>query len=224
MIEGQGVTSTKLAYIAGVLDGEGTLIIGKWPRKGNRLLGYRGCMAIANTYLPVLEYIQVLLGGSIVLQSKFSGPYAGTRCYSLTFTTNSIRQWLPKLLPYLIIKKTQAEVLLAFLARQASNASAPVSDDLLAFYEECYQRLKEIKRVRFGYVRPQTALVSKSCAQCGKEFQHSLRTPKRLYCSNWCKRKTHWTRSNHRIADGRPAWAVLSHSGVSQVNAENREN
>ena len=223
MLDTIEVTENDLAYIAGLFDGEGTLVVGKYPRY-NKELAYRGFMAIANTYLPVLEEIQSKIGGTIALQKKSSGVYAGSVCYSLTFTTNVIRKWLPRLLPYLKVKKTQAEVLLAFLARQASNASAPVSDDLLAFYEECYQRLKEIKRVRFGYVRPQTALVSKSCAQCGKEFQHSLRTPKRLYCSNWCKRKTHWTRSNHRIADGRPAWAVLSHSGVSQVNAENREN
>ena len=208
MPEGEGVTETQLAYIAGILDGEGTCVIGKCVRD-NRALAYRGYLAIANTYLPVLEWIQNRIGGNIALQDKQGGPYAGTWCYSLSFSANEIRRELPRLLPYLVIKRKQAEVLLSFLARQESNASAPISEGQLAWYEECYQLLKQLKKERFEYRRPPEQVVKQPCAQCGVVFPRSSRTPRRVYCSSWCKRKTHWTRSNARIREGRPAWGSL---------------
>ena len=197
----------KAEYIAGVFDGEGSILIGKYPNKGNRELGYRGYMHIVNTYVPLLEQIQSVYGGKIAFQKQHG---VMTRpCYSLTFSTNEIRHVLPKLLPYLLVKKEQAEVLLAFLERQASNASAPVSDTLLEFYEASYQQMKQLKVVRFEYARPPETCVMVTCAQCEKLFERSSRYPRKLYCSNWCKRKTHWTRSNSRIALGVPAWNRL---------------
>lgn len=215
MLVGEGVTEIQLAYIAGILDGEGTCVIGKYARD-NREMAYRGYMAIANTYLPVLEWIQTRLGGKIALQVKTNGPYAGSRCYSLTFSANEIRRVLPRLLPYLVIKRKQAEVLLSFLARQENNASAPIAIGVLAFYEECYVQLKQLKKERFEYRRPPVRYSEQACCQCGVMFQNSSQTPRRKYCSGWCKRKTHWVRSNARIRDGVPAWSSLQRGVVPE--------
>ena len=196
----------QLAYIAGVLDGEGTILVGKYPRKGNRNLAYRGFLAIGNTHVPLLQFIKGVIGGKIIMQKKSSGDYAGSICYSLSLTTNEIRKWLPELLPFLIVKKEQAEVLLAFLEKQANNASAPVSDELLEFYESCYQKLKALKKVRYEYREPKYSLGFFDCAQCGKKFERTSKAPKRIYCGAWCKKQVHWTRSNNRIRLGIPAW------------------
>lgn len=203
----EGVTSISLEYIAGLFDGEGTLIVGKYPKGDNRVLAYRAFMALVNTYVPILEKVQSLLGGKIAIQKQHG---VMTRaCFVLTFSSNEIRAVLPQLLPYLVIKKEQAEVLLAFLERQASNASAPVSEELLQCYEVAYHKMKQLKVVRFEYIRPPEQFVLVPCAQCGKEFSRSTRYPRKMYCSDWCKRKTHWTRSNRRVAHGLPAWGGL---------------
>ena len=196
----------KLAYIAGLVDGEGTLLIGKYPRNGNKYLGYRGYMGISNTNIPMLLYAKGIIGGKICAQKKATGPYIGSVCYNLSLTTNQIREQLPKILNFLVAKKDQAEVLLAFLDRQASNASAPVSEELLEFYENCYQRLKEMKKVRYSFKEEEFSLGMFDCAQCGEIFERTSKNPKKVYCSVKCKKIVHYTRSNHRISLGIPAW------------------
>ena len=189
----------QLAYIAGVFDGEGCLIIGKYNR-GNKNLSYRAYMAIANTHVPMLEYIQGLIGGKIVEQGK------DKQCFSLSLTTNAIRKWLPQLVPFMVVKQKQAEVLLSFLERQAGNAFAPVSVELLGFYEECYQDMKRMKLIRFEYIRPGYKKETRKCKLCGSEFMWTSKYPKQLYCGKLCKKEVHWTRSNLRIRNGISAW------------------
>ena len=209
MLDTEGVTETELSYIAGFLDGEGSLVVGKYP-KGGRELSYRSFMTVVNTYLPIVEWIQSRVGGKVMVQDPTGkNPYSKLTCYVLTFSPGEIRRVIPRLLPYLIVKKKQAEVLLAFLERQASNASAPVSVELLEFYEQCYQRLKELKRLRFEYIRPAYQTEMRRCQQCGEQFPWSSQSPQKIYCSFRCKKKTHWMRSNRRIALNLPAWGGL---------------
>ena len=191
-----------LAYIAGVVDGEGTLFVGRYPRRGNAQLAYRGYFAVANTHVPMLRHVKAVIGGKIVEQGK------GRGTYSLTLTANEIRKWLPQLLPHLVVKRDQAEVLLAFLERQAGNASAAVSPELLAFYESCYLRLKRLKARRYTFKERRASLGQRACAQCAKPFEAFSNQPQKAYCSNYCKRRIHWTRSNARIRDGVPAWST----------------
>ena len=210
MLETKELTDNQLAYIAGFLDGEGCLMVGKYPKGDSKNLAYRGFMNIANTYVPILEWIQNAVGGKIIRTGKGKSVVKSNMdCYSLTFAAGEMRYWLPKLLPFLKVKKEQAEVLLDFLKRQSDNASAPVSEEILEFYERCYQKLKQLKIVRFEYKRPQYQLVEKLCKQCGAEFQWSSQSPKKIYCSRRCKKIVHYTRSNRRIALGVKPWASL---------------
>ena len=195
------------AYVAGVFDGEGTLVVGRHTRKGNRGLAFRAHMAIADTHVPLLQAVKAFVGGGKIIIQGRKG------CYSLSFSTSEIRRILPQMLPHLIVKHEQAEVLLRFLGAQSGNASAPLTPQLGAFYQECRTRLEKLKRVRYTFKEPVLALPPRVCEQCGKPFKLTSKTPRKRYCSLYCKRKTHWTRSNARIRDGRPAWGVL-HGGV----------
>jgi len=194
------------AYIAGIFDGEGCLMVGKYPNKGNKNLGYRSFMSLANTNIPLLVYVKGIIGGKIVKQS-IKGRYAGSFCYTLTLSSNEVRKCLPNLINYLIVKKEQAEVLLSFLERQANNASAPVSDELLNFYESCYQKLKDLKKIRYEFKEEIKSLGVFDCAQCGEKFERTSKNPRKIYCSLKCKKIVHYTRSNNRIRLGIPAWA-----------------
>lgn len=188
----------QLAYIAGIFDGEGTLVIGKYPRPDTQNLGYRAYMAFSNTHVPLLQYLKSVVGGKII--------HMKNGCYTLTLTTSEIRRWLPEILPFLIVKKEQAEELLTFLDRQANNSFAPVSDKLLSFYEKSYQRMKVLKKERFIFKEKLISLGIRECAQCNKKFETFSNHPKKIYCSVKCKKIVHYTRSNRRISLGIPAW------------------
>ena len=180
-------------------------MVGKYPRSGNKNLAYRGFMGIANTNIPLLVYLKGIVGGKII-RMKISGNYSNSACYTLSLTTSEIRKCLPLIKEYLIVKKEQAEVLLDFLEKQSINASAPVSDKLLEFYESCYQKLKDLKKIRYEFKEQEISLGIFDCVKCGIKFEKTSRYPKKIYCSVKCKNVVHYTRSNQRIRLGIPAW------------------
>lgn len=174
-------------------------MVGKYPRKENKNLAYRGFMTITNTNLPLLEYLKSVIGGKITAHNE-------EFCYELKLSANEIRNWLPQILPFLIVKEEQAKVLLDFLDKQAKNAFAPVSEKLLMFYERSYSKLKELKKVRYQLSDQSFSMGYFDCAQCGNKFERTSRHPKKIYCSIKCKKVVHYTRSNKRIRLGIPAW------------------
>ena len=183
-------------YLAGLIDGEGCLMISKATRIAEAKRGIKFCpvMSVANNYLPLMEKIMLQFGGKIRNQGK---PIQ--KVYNIYFSSNEIRELLPKLLPYLIVKKSQAEILLSYLEKMQQNGYRNISDELFAFYEECYEKLKQIKRIRFDYDKTPKEIGKLICPICKKEFIVFSNHPHKKFCSTSCKLKDCWTRSNARI-------------------------
>lgn len=109
-------------YIAGILDGEGSIIISKLNRPENRA----GCrfvpfISITNTHKGMLEFIINTTGyGRLHLKneagySKYKDIKATKDCYVWQIKHSQVGELLTKLLPYMVIKKAQAENVLEFL-------------------------------------------------------------------------------------------------------------
>lgn len=191
----KALTSNQLAYIAGLFDGEGTLVIGKYPIRSQKNLAYRGFMALANTHVPTLLHIKSLIGGRIVEQG------IGKKCYSLTLSANEIRAVLPELLPYLMIKKEQAEVMLRFFERQASRNFGLLSQADLEFYEFCYKKVKSLKKDRFSFKESFKILGKRKCAVCEIFFEVTSKNSSKTYCSRYHLEKARWTRYNKLVSE-----------------------
>jgi hypothetical protein len=110
------MTATEAAYVAGFVDGEGTISVIKAKRRGNRA-GYRlqPYFVIPNTNTEVLDAIIAMCGNGRLLQQ--TNPLLPTHktLYSIRFSPNQIRHLLPQLMPYLIVKSKQAAYLMEFL-------------------------------------------------------------------------------------------------------------
>lgn len=99
---------TIYAYMAGILDGEGYLGLGKWKQKRYKHnYTYKTRIVISNCDLKLLEWLQDKFGGYITKKSKKPHWKQG---YNLQI--GNIQQWLPKVIPYLITKKDKAKLLL----------------------------------------------------------------------------------------------------------------
>ena len=183
----KGLTSEQLAYIAGLFDGEGTLVIGKYFIKRQVNPAYRGFMAITNTHVPTLQYVKSLIGGKIVQQGM------GRKCYSLSLSANEIRNVLPELLPYFSIKKDQAEVMLKFLEKQASRNFGLLSKEHLEYCEYCYLTIKRQKLKRYDFKEKVFSLGIKKCTECEGTFEVTSKSPKKRYCSEKCAKHRRWT-------------------------------
>lgn len=104
-------TSSNLdhAYLAGFFDGEGSVSIINFEGHGHRQFASR--LNVTNTDLPTLELYKKIYGGSI---RKHSKPRMQT--YRWELRKNEDRQhFLLSVLPYLIVKKEEASIVLDFL-------------------------------------------------------------------------------------------------------------
>ena len=115
------MSTSEAAYVAGVLDGEGCLTIGRAATKETRTgYVYGAIMMISNTHLPALKAIAEICGNGRIKQQLRKND-AHKPVYRLDFTANQIRHVLPQLRQHLLIKPAQADILLSFLSERVSG-------------------------------------------------------------------------------------------------------
>jgi hypothetical protein len=116
---------TRFAYIAGIVDGEGHLTIGKTKRpdnsNGSYSFHYTANVGVTNTYKPLMKLLVELCGGAF-----YAVKNGGKKpCYKWVLTTNASREkFLLAVLPYLLEKRAQAVLLLKFVRMQNINNPA----------------------------------------------------------------------------------------------------
>lgn len=101
---------TSIAYIAGVMDSEGSFSI-TWNKHQATTAGI---VSIANTNLPLLEYVKGQFGGTIYVQSR-RHPGARTVCYAWQPSGGKMEAFIRAIHPYLRCKAEQADIMLEHL-------------------------------------------------------------------------------------------------------------
>ena len=99
-----------LEYLAGFIDGEGSIIIRKHQNKNK--LSHSLILSIGNTNLDILLLIQKYYGGRICKQKKYSENH--TQSFMIRWHGTDAQNILNQIKDYLLIKKGQAEIALAF--------------------------------------------------------------------------------------------------------------
>ena len=117
---------TELAYLAGLVDGEGAIQLNKGRCARNKYLVRRGftwnlTVKISNTNADLMNWLNTHFG-------EYGHSYISKQRDSRskrqhTWLIRDKRNLLPKLLPYLVIKKRHAELLLQALSYLASNGT-----------------------------------------------------------------------------------------------------
>lgn len=113
------MSTEKLAWLAGMIDGEGSLRI--YRQRIGQSLRFFAQIHITNTNLRIIAEVKSLFDA---LGIEFNVREIGNRkrnpahapCYSVRATKNSaMRKLLSAMLPYLVGKRDQAETVLKFL-------------------------------------------------------------------------------------------------------------
>lgn len=97
-------------YLAGLLDGEGSIGTTKTGRRRNVI----GRVQIANTDTVLLELLRAEFGGSISVRKTGAKP--GWKPFaSIAWTNRGAQRVLEGTLPYLLVKRSQAELCLRLI-------------------------------------------------------------------------------------------------------------
>lgn len=107
---------TDAAYLAGLLDGEGSIMLisqnrAKWP-----LSGIRPRVTITNTNQAVLEWVKDIAGVGQVIQKKLYNTKARL-CWQWQAHSEAAESMLKQIRPYMKVKKAQADLAIEFQER-----------------------------------------------------------------------------------------------------------
>jgi len=104
----------QIAYFAGIIDGEGSLYIGNFsknPKTGKPY--YQTCMQVTNTDEPLIDWLVTVFGGLKNIRTKKQHSFNSRKqAYVWTATGDRLTHLCELILPYLICKKRQCEILL----------------------------------------------------------------------------------------------------------------
>ena len=141
-------TLTEVAYCAGILDGEGTIAITRNPpRKPTQYSPSFGLVvSVANTDNALILFLSSLWGGHTLVCCKPKGNKRAAYRWSLG--GNQAVRFLKAVLPFLIIKRAEAELGIEF---QSSKRKSPkrLSQETINKRQAMMNRMSALKgRVR----------------------------------------------------------------------------
>ena len=139
-------------YLAGFIDGEGSLMINKAKNRMNWNPSYRPRISISNTDRFVLEEIRQSYGGILVYEQRVQRGW--NDAYQLIWVGGMVAHVISSITPHLLIKRRQAAVLSTLVrhihetrqGRQGSNGRyfAAHPDRVIAFRERLYRRIRRL--------------------------------------------------------------------------------
>jgi hypothetical protein len=102
------------SYVAGIIDGEGTIYINKRkpnPRRKQYSLGYNLFVSIHNSSKPLLEWTKLMYGGSMYANAPSS---TNKLMWMWVVSNKNAYLFLTKIFSYLLIKERQAALAIQF--------------------------------------------------------------------------------------------------------------
>lgn len=137
------MNNTLLAWVAGIFDGEGSLTIKRSNRSGT--VHYQLWVTVGMSDRPenekALKILQKAFGGNIS-RIKPKGNRIGAVAW--TVVSNQALECLKKVIPYLVIKKKQAELLIEFQSNCISRTGPKKDPEKLARQEDYFYRLRNM--------------------------------------------------------------------------------
>jgi len=124
-------------YVAGILDGEGSVCLGRHFNNGSgkKCLMLTPYITLHNTDRKMLEFCKTTIGGEIYLSRK-STETTKTKWQLSLYSSKKLSIILTRLIPSLITKRRRAVLLLEFCLSRLKRGRKGYSERDLQIYEE----------------------------------------------------------------------------------------
>jgi len=143
------MTDTELAYLAGIIDGEGCFFIGLFRTKATHdLLNYHTYIKISNTDKDLMDWVKEKAQATNNQQERKTRVSLKERTiYNAQIGGAVLDAIMPKIYPYLIVKKRQCEIMM-----KMRNTFTPhrrlqkkeISHEIHDIRYQCYLELRSI--------------------------------------------------------------------------------
>ncbi|WP_099346994.1 LAGLIDADG family homing endonuclease [Clostridium tertium] len=127
------MTETEKAYIAGIIDGEGSIMLQRIHKNEHP----SPCVSITSTTLELLEWVKNTVGKGRIISKKNYNIEKHKDCYSYVLRRNNAIQLLNDIYPYLIIntKKKRAELIISTY-KSITPRNGYYTEEILTLKEE----------------------------------------------------------------------------------------
>ena len=104
------MTETEKSYIAGIIDGEGSIMLQRIHKNEFPC----PCISVASTSLELLSCLKKTIGKGMIVSKKNYNPEAHKDCYSYVLRRNDAIKLIEEIYPYLVIdsKKKRAKLII----------------------------------------------------------------------------------------------------------------
>lgn len=135
------MTLEEMAYIAGIIDGEGSIMLLKFHN--NQFPS--PCVSVASTSLELLEWIKSKVGYGTIKAKKNYKPSIHENSFTYTIRYNNAINLLEKIEPFLVIpsKKNRAQMIL-YEYKQITPRNGKYSNQLILAKEDFYNRFMTV--------------------------------------------------------------------------------
>lgn len=142
-----------LSYIAGIIDGEGSIYITKRPQRkeiGMRSPYYRAGVEVKNTDERMINFLLTHLGGHKSIQLRKTNRQRNV--YTWALVDKRVGKVLKELYPYLVCKKEQADIVFRFRSSFHSYGTEKnaLPTEIVSLREGYYQELKKLHGIYSG--------------------------------------------------------------------------
>jgi len=121
-------------YVAGFVDGEGSISIAAEKHRNKRNIAFRPMLSVSNTHRGVLDEIRDFLStGRVHLHRRRDEKHR--QSYVLHVSGPGLLTVLQELAPRLIVKRAQAEVVIEFMQRRKLLRTRRIGEKEIAMVE-----------------------------------------------------------------------------------------
>lgn len=140
----KGPSSRDLLYAAGFFDGEGCIVL-HIKREKDGYWHTVFCTNVSNINRGVLEWLRCTFGGNIYADNIKQKKLGKRTCWSWRLVGTGAERLLRYLLPYLRVKRRQAEIALIYRQTVNSRSRTRISNELLALRKDLAVQLRTEK-------------------------------------------------------------------------------
>lgn len=146
-------TIAQLAYLAGILDGEGCFIIGCYAfSKKTGVPHFHTTIQVTSTDKVLIEWLVDNFGGKL---STYTAKQMANNCKRIPFRwtiySDRVKHLCECTLPYLVIKKDQAQIMIDMRntfertrMRKGDQGTQPLEKEVLDLRYELFNKLKSL--------------------------------------------------------------------------------
>lgn len=144
-----------MAYLGGVLDGDGSFSLIKKQEKNKSPLFYP-LIQVDSTWKPFIDFIVGQVGGKLGNRAEYIAKDGSKRKQVFKWSLNKSNACFPfleRIVPYLVIKKERAEFLLSYLKDNPALKTGGIrlSDDVLEKRDKAYLAMRSLNQKRYPH-------------------------------------------------------------------------